>query len=403
MSRPSRQVAGVASSSRSTSTIAAANEHFLEQGYSLDEMRTGKHVRRWEAYRQSSSTRFWTKLGARRVPQRRVPPRRQGGRTGAGSKVADGTARSATYMGRPSRWSSTPGVDTAVRMRTGPRRRCSRWRTTRPAGQRCPRSWPRSAADGQQRRGDARAQANVVSAASEQVSKNAQKVATAWRRWGQRPGDRQEPTRPPRSRPRGVEVANTTTATVARLGESSDRDRQGDQGHHLHRRADQPAGAQRDDRGGPRRRGRQGVRRRRQRGQGLAKETARATEDIGQKIEAIQPGTQGAVAAIARSARSSTRSTTIQSTIASAVEEQTATTNEIGRNVAEAAGAVPRSPATSRPSPRRPEHAARGRATRPEGGPGTGAHGRRAAAPGGPVQVLGGLLQRRGNQPCVHW
>ncbi|HWJ09962.1 MAG TPA: methyl-accepting chemotaxis protein [Nocardioides sp.] len=70
----------------------------------------------------------------------------------------------------------------------------------------------------------------------------------------------------------------------------------------------------------------------------LAKETAKATEEIGQKIEAIQSDTQGAVSAISRIADVIARINDIQSTIASAVEEQTATTNEIARSVTEAAG-----------------------------------------------------------------
>jgi methyl-accepting chemotaxis protein len=69
----------------------------------------------------------------------------------------------------------------------------------------------------------------------------------------------------------------------------------------------------------------------------LAKETARATEDISQKIETIQVDTKGAVAAIAEIGEIIARINDYQNTIASAVEEQTATTNEISRNVAEAA------------------------------------------------------------------
>jgi methyl-accepting chemotaxis protein len=69
----------------------------------------------------------------------------------------------------------------------------------------------------------------------------------------------------------------------------------------------------------------------------LAKATAKATEDIGQKIEAIQADTKGAVAAIREISGIINQINDIQCTIASAVEEQTATTNEIGRNVSEAA------------------------------------------------------------------
>ncbi|MFN3243987.1 MAG: PAS domain S-box protein [Planctomycetota bacterium] len=69
----------------------------------------------------------------------------------------------------------------------------------------------------------------------------------------------------------------------------------------------------------------------------LAKETAKATEEIGQKIEAIQSDTGGAVRAIGEISKVIQKINDIQSTIASAVEEQTATTNEIGRNIQEAA------------------------------------------------------------------
>ena len=69
----------------------------------------------------------------------------------------------------------------------------------------------------------------------------------------------------------------------------------------------------------------------------LAKETAKATEDISQRIEAIQTDTGGAVDAIGRISEIINQVNDIQGTIAGAVEEQTATTNEIGRNVAGAA------------------------------------------------------------------
>lgn len=69
----------------------------------------------------------------------------------------------------------------------------------------------------------------------------------------------------------------------------------------------------------------------------LAKETAKATEDIGRKIDAIQTDTQGAVSAIAQIGTVIAQINDIQTTIASAVEEQSATTNEISRNLAEAA------------------------------------------------------------------
>jgi methyl-accepting chemotaxis protein len=69
----------------------------------------------------------------------------------------------------------------------------------------------------------------------------------------------------------------------------------------------------------------------------LAKETAKATEDISQKIETIQGDTRSAVSAIGQIGSIINQINDIQNTIASAVEEQTATTNEISRNVADAA------------------------------------------------------------------
>tara|TARA_R100001132_G_scaffold27566_1_gene35635 strand:+ start:2668 stop:5202 length:2535 start_codon:yes stop_codon:yes gene_type:complete len=69
----------------------------------------------------------------------------------------------------------------------------------------------------------------------------------------------------------------------------------------------------------------------------LARQTARATEEISEKIGAIQGSTNIAVSAIGSIGESIRKIDEISTTIASAVEEQTAATNEISRNVAEAA------------------------------------------------------------------
>jgi methyl-accepting chemotaxis protein len=69
----------------------------------------------------------------------------------------------------------------------------------------------------------------------------------------------------------------------------------------------------------------------------LAKETARATEEISAKIDAIQQDTRGAVTAIGEISEIIDRIDELQTTIASAVEQQNATTGEITRHVAEAA------------------------------------------------------------------
>jgi methyl-accepting chemotaxis protein len=70
----------------------------------------------------------------------------------------------------------------------------------------------------------------------------------------------------------------------------------------------------------------------------LAQETARATEDIARRVEAIQGDTSAAVAAIGEISQIVAQISDRQTTIASAVEEQTATTSEMSRSVAEAAG-----------------------------------------------------------------
>jgi methyl-accepting chemotaxis protein len=69
----------------------------------------------------------------------------------------------------------------------------------------------------------------------------------------------------------------------------------------------------------------------------LAKETAKATEDISRKIEAIQTDTKAAVEAIASISEVINQVNGISNTIATAVEEQNATTNEMSRNVSDAA------------------------------------------------------------------
>jgi methyl-accepting chemotaxis protein len=69
----------------------------------------------------------------------------------------------------------------------------------------------------------------------------------------------------------------------------------------------------------------------------LAKETAKATEEIGRKIAAIQTDTTAAVEAIVSISGVINQINDISSSIATAVEEQNATTNEMSRNVSEAA------------------------------------------------------------------
>jgi methyl-accepting chemotaxis protein len=71
----------------------------------------------------------------------------------------------------------------------------------------------------------------------------------------------------------------------------------------------------------------------------LARQTAKATEDISPKITAIQNDTSHAVEAIGTISTIINQVNEISGTIATAVEEQSATTNEMMRNVADAAKA----------------------------------------------------------------
>ena len=126
------------------------------------------------------------------------------------------------------------------------------------------------------------------------------------------PRDRRaRPTTPPGSPPRPSRIVETHQRDGRQARHVEPGDRQRGQGDHLDRRADQPAGAQRDHRGRPCRRGRQGLRGRRQRGQG-----ARAGDRAGHRGHRPpgrgDPGRHHAVPSTrsARSPRSSPRSTT---------------------------------------------------------------------------------------------
>ncbi len=181
-------------------------------------------------------------------------------------------------------------------------------------------------------------QSNVVASAAEQVSKNVATVATSAEEMSASVKEiAKNANEAARVANEAVSVAETTNKTVAKLGESSveigkvikvitsiaqqtnllalnatiEAARAGEAGKGFAVVANEV--------------------------KELAKQTATATEDISQKIEAIQNDTKGAVTAIGQIGRIISQINDISNTIASAVEEQSATTNEIARNATEAA------------------------------------------------------------------
>jgi methyl-accepting chemotaxis protein len=185
---------------------------------------------------------------------------------------------------------------------------------------------------------EASAQANVVAAASAEISRNVQTVSAGSEQMGASIREiAQNSAEAARVAVSAVAAAQETNATVAKLGESSaeignvikvitsiaeqtnllalnatiEAARAGDAGKGFAVVANEV--------------------------KDLAQETARATEDIAKRVQAIQTDTGGAVEAIARISEIISRISDYQTTIASAVEEQTATTGEMNRNVSEAA------------------------------------------------------------------
>jgi methyl-accepting chemotaxis protein len=182
------------------------------------------------------------------------------------------------------------------------------------------------------------AQANVVSKAAQSVSQNLQTVATGAEEMGASIKDiAKNATEAAKVATSAVKVAETTTVTVSKLGDSSSEIGQvikvitsiAQQTNLLALNATIEAA-----RAGEAGKGFAVVA---NEVKELAKETARATEDISRKIEAIQADTKAAVDAIASISGVIHQINDISSTIATAVEEQNATTNEMSRNVSEAA------------------------------------------------------------------
>jgi methyl-accepting chemotaxis protein len=185
---------------------------------------------------------------------------------------------------------------------------------------------------------DAAAQAGTVASAADVVSNNLQVVSTGSEEMGSSIRDISVSTTEASAvAAQAVEVATATNAIVARLGESSaeiatvikvitsiaeqtnllalnatiEAARAGELGKGFA----VVAGEVKD----------------------LAQETAKATEDISRRVRTIQSDTDGAVVAIGEISAIIERINGIQLTIASAVEEQTATTQEMNRTLSDAA------------------------------------------------------------------
>jgi methyl-accepting chemotaxis protein len=320
-------------------TIVTANENFLKpMGYTLEEIQ-GRHHGMFvdDVFRHSQEYKeFWAKLGRGEYQAGEYRRFGKGGREvwiqGAYNPILDGNGRPFKIV------KYATDVTDQVKMRSALQTLLKQVTESATllasAAQELTSVSQQMAANAE----ETAAQANVASAAAEQVSKNVATVSTGAEEMGASIKEiAKSANEAARVATSAVKVAERTNATVGKLGASSaeignvikvitsiaqqtnllalnatiEAARAGEAGKGFAVVANEV--------------------------KELAKQTAKATEDISRRIEAIQGDTKGAVEAIAQIGKIINQINDIQNTIASAVEEQTATTGEISRNVHEAA------------------------------------------------------------------